>query len=148
MLNKLPTDDIVQSLGFSLASRCHCCANPSGESVAHLLFLREEAATILRIFHPANGPPTITSLLIASSSDPALAPYRMVELAAVFWVIWKNMNKLDMRDVLSRRGSWSRRSICRFLNGLIVELLQRVLADREKKMCHVSYPCCVCATYS
>lgn len=85
-LDKFPTDDKVQELGFSMASRCHCCSAPSFETVPHLLLPGEATVVVWRIFHPANGSSNFASFRLSLSSDPEITPPWVMVLAAIVWL--------------------------------------------------------------
>ncbi|KAJ6840246.1 uncharacterized protein M6B38_311540 [Iris pallida] len=48
--NRLPTDDILQKIGFHLASRCHCCQVGHGKNLQHIFFHGDLAMTVWSAF--------------------------------------------------------------------------------------------------
>ncbi|KAJ6850454.1 uncharacterized protein M6B38_264370 [Iris pallida] len=90
---KLPTDDGVQKLGLSLASKYSCCSGSSQEeTVPHFLSQGILASSIWTHFEVRMGIPTGETFRgrrcrWLDSSDRQTC---QVLAAAVIWVIWKN----------------------------------------------------------
>ncbi|XP_075076523.1 uncharacterized protein LOC142163163 [Nicotiana tabacum] len=47
---KLPLDDFMRRLGYSMPSRCWCCAEPKEESLVHLLFTSRAVTIVWKYF--------------------------------------------------------------------------------------------------
>lgn len=53
--SKLPTDDVLISIGYSLASQCHCCEERSGETAPYIFVHGDMAAVVWDYFGVITG---------------------------------------------------------------------------------------------
>ncbi|KAJ6806640.1 uncharacterized protein M6B38_361025 [Iris pallida] len=100
--NALPVDTRLVSMGFHLASRCSCCANPDVESIDHLFVLGETAARVWYYFaHILRLPVSPTNVdelaqvwlhNISLSSPSGIC--RNIIFGNTLWEIWKQRNDI------------------------------------------------------
>ncbi|KAJ6824262.1 uncharacterized protein M6B38_103105 [Iris pallida] len=93
--NRLPTDDILQKIGFHLASRCHCCQVGHRENLQHIFFHGDLALTVwsaLRGFFKARMHSDFLVFLQRwwRGQD---SHHRRSLAGAIIWVLWKNRNR-------------------------------------------------------
>ncbi|XP_070026560.1 uncharacterized protein [Nicotiana sylvestris] len=104
---KLSLDDILRKIGYSIPSKCWCCADPKEESLVHLFFTSNAARSVWSYFLRRAGialdrlslHQAITKCWTAPVV-PILKQVLQVLPACIVWEIWKRRNSLKYGDAV------------------------------------------------
>nr|XP_016476429.1 PREDICTED: uncharacterized protein LOC107798017 [Nicotiana tabacum] len=104
---KLPLDDLLRKLGYSMPSKCWCCADPKEESLLHLFFTSNAARSVWTYFlrraeialdglslHHAITKCWTTPIV------PRLKPVLQALPAYIVWELWKRRNSLKYGEAV------------------------------------------------
>ncbi|XP_070020607.1 uncharacterized protein [Nicotiana sylvestris] len=105
---KLPLDDFLRRLGYSMPSKCWCCADPKEDSLVHLFFTSNAARSVWSYFLRRVGialdglslHKAITKCWTASVA-PRLNPVLQALPACIVWELWKRRNSLKYGEAMS-----------------------------------------------
>nr|XP_016458897.1 PREDICTED: uncharacterized protein LOC107782527 [Nicotiana tabacum] len=105
---KLSLDDFLRKIGYSIPSKCWCCADPKEESLVHLFFTSNAARSVWRYFLRRAGialdglslHQAITKCWTAPVV-PRLKPVLQALLACIVWELWKRRNSLKYGEAVS-----------------------------------------------
>ncbi|XP_016514982.1 uncharacterized protein LOC107831708 [Nicotiana tabacum] len=105
---KLPLDDFLRRLGYSMPSKCWCCADPKEESLVHLFFTSNTARSVWSYFMRRAGialdglslHQAITKCWTAPIV-PRLKPVLQALPACIVWELWKRRNSLKYGEAVS-----------------------------------------------
>lgn len=105
---KLPLDDFLRRIGFSIASKCWCCADPKEETLVHLFFLSNAATTVWRYFLPKAGIQleglSLHQAITKCWTTPVIPRLKSVLQAlpaCIMWELWKRRNSLKYGEAVS-----------------------------------------------
>ncbi|XP_070007918.1 uncharacterized protein [Nicotiana sylvestris] len=104
---KLPLDDFLRKIGYSLPSKCWCCADRKEESLVHLFYTSNAARSVWRYFLRRAGigldglslHQAITKCWIAPVV-PRLKPVLQALPACIVWELWKRRNSLKYGEAV------------------------------------------------
>lgn len=92
---RVPVDEVVQSMGINIASRCWCCTHPKFETMSHLFLTSDTATKLWRMFANVVGI-HIEGLQLSQvgTSDccPILKPLMIAVPTVIIWNLWKRRN--------------------------------------------------------
>ncbi|KAJ6802965.1 uncharacterized protein M6B38_366310 [Iris pallida] len=124
--NAIPVDARLVSMGFQLASRCSCCANPELESIDHLFVRSETATKVWKHFAQTcllpESPTNVDDLAqvwlhnISLSSPSGIC--RNIIFGNTLWEIWKQRN-----DILFGNGKRNCNSIISRVSAAVLHHL-------------------------
>nr|XP_009777125.1 PREDICTED: uncharacterized protein LOC104226764 [Nicotiana sylvestris] len=105
---KLPLDDFLRKLGYSMPSKCWCYADPKEESLLHLFFTSNAARSVRSYFLRRAGisldglslHQAITKCWTAPVV-PRLKPVLQALPAYIVWELWKRRKSLKYGEVVS-----------------------------------------------
>nr|XP_016475204.1 PREDICTED: uncharacterized protein LOC107796895 [Nicotiana tabacum] len=105
---KLSLDDILRKIGYSIPSKCWCCADPKEESLVHLFFTSNAARSVWSYFLRRAGialdrlslhqaiTKCWTTLVV-----PILKQVLQALPTCIVWELWKRRNSLKYGDAVS-----------------------------------------------
>nr|XP_016469786.1 PREDICTED: uncharacterized protein LOC107792109 [Nicotiana tabacum] len=105
---KLPLDDFMRKLGYSMASKCWFCAEPNEETLTHLFYTANAVRTVWKYFLNMAGIATeglslhqaITKCWTAAVL-PRIKPILQALPSCICWELWKRRNILKHGEVVS-----------------------------------------------
>nr|XP_009781571.1 PREDICTED: uncharacterized protein LOC104230453 [Nicotiana sylvestris] len=105
---KLPFDDFLRKLGYSMPSECWCCVDPKEESLLHLFFTSNAGRSVWTYFLRRAGialdglslHQAITKCWTAPVV-PRLKPVLQALPACIVWELWKRKNSLKYGEAVS-----------------------------------------------
>ncbi|XP_019229533.1 PREDICTED: uncharacterized protein LOC109210559 [Nicotiana attenuata] len=105
---KLPLDDFMKRLGYSMPSKCWCCASPKEDSLIHLFFSSRAAEAVWKYFLQRSGIAvqglTLHQAIIKCWIAPVvqrLKPIMQALPSCIVWELWKRRNSLKYGDAVS-----------------------------------------------
>ncbi|XP_009791286.1 uncharacterized protein [Nicotiana sylvestris] len=105
---KLPLDDFLRKLGYSMPSKCWCCADPKEESLLHMFFTSNAARSVWSYFLRRAGI-SLDGLSLHQAITkcwttpvvPRLKPVLQALPACIVWELWKRRNNLKYGELVS-----------------------------------------------
>lgn len=106
--NKLPLDEFFRRLGYQMASKCWCCADPLEETTQHLFFTSYAANKVWRYYLGHAGIVTegLTlhqAIIKCWTADvvPRLKPILQALPSVIVWELWKRRNSYKYGDAVT-----------------------------------------------
>nr|XP_009761667.1 PREDICTED: uncharacterized protein LOC104213819 [Nicotiana sylvestris] len=105
---KLPLDDFLRKIGYSMPSKYWCCGDPKEESLVHLFFTSNAARSVWRYFLRRSGI-ALDGLSLHQAITkcwttpvvPRLKPVLQALSACIVWELWKRRNSLKYGEAVS-----------------------------------------------
>ncbi|XP_075111542.1 uncharacterized protein LOC142181841 [Nicotiana tabacum] len=105
---KLPLDDFLHKLGYSMPSKCWCFADPKEESLLHLFFTSNAARSVWTYFLRRAGIAldglSLHQAIIKCWTAPVvprLNPVLQALPTCIVWELWKRRNSLKYGEAVS-----------------------------------------------
>ncbi|XP_019228301.1 PREDICTED: uncharacterized protein LOC109209485 [Nicotiana attenuata] len=106
--NKLPLDDFFRRLGYLMASKCWCCAEPKEETTRHLFFTSYAANKVWKYYLGHAGIAveglTLHQVIVkcwTADVVPRLKPIMQALPSVIVWELWKRRNSYKYGDAVT-----------------------------------------------